>query len=307
MAIYSLNHKHIGKATQREPHTASAHVRYITRSSACREVLAERMPDESKEAQAWLREQEDADRKNARVIDKVMLALPRELTAEQRAELVREFAETVTQGRASWLAAIHDKDKDAENPHCHLVIRDRDFETGKRVAEMSERGSTDRLREAWEVAANAHLEQAGYEERIDRHTLAEQGVDREPTIHEGVRERRMRQRGARPNSKVVEFRNGAGAKSDSRDVDYPAIDQGRTRAEHNAEITNLAEMRAERQQAHVDAEEAHKALQRFRAENQRRQKLRSLMLNLEKRRKQSSTPKSSFERPKDEDENEPDW
>jgi len=137
MAIYSLNHKTIGKATQDAPFTASAHIRYISRSGACREIVGERMPVDPKKAQNWFNSEEKADRKNARICDKVMIALPRELDAEQRLHLVKDFAGRVTQGKAPWLAAIHDKGKDQKNPHCHLVLRDRDTQTGKRVLHMS--------------------------------------------------------------------------------------------------------------------------------------------------------------------------
>lgn len=73
MAIYSLNHKAVGKATQEREFTAAAHVKYITRDSACREVLGNRMPVEPRKAQTWLKAEETADRKNARVCDKVMI------------------------------------------------------------------------------------------------------------------------------------------------------------------------------------------------------------------------------------------
>ncbi|WP_205387787.1 MobA/MobL family protein, partial [Pseudosulfitobacter sp. DSM 107133] len=173
MAIYSLNHKAIGKATQDRPYTAAAHVRYITRSDACRTVLGERIPLDPKNAQGWFRSEERADRKNARVCDKVMIALPRELDADQREALVSDFASRVTKGQAPWMAAIHDKGKDRKNPHCHLVMRDRD-ESGRRCLHMSagkaerallkERGidamTTDRMRDIWEKAANDHLERS---------------------------------------------------------------------------------------------------------------------------------------------------
>lgn len=236
MAIYSLNHSAIGKATQARVHTASAHIRYVARRKACVRLMAARMPTTSAKAQAWFRAQEDDDRKNARVCDKVLLALPRELDADQRAELVREFAERATEGRASWLAAFHEKGKDKHNPHCHLVIRDRDPETGKRVCNMSERGSTERLRELWEQHANLALERAGRAERIDRRTLKAQGIERRPMIHEGLSAREMRTRGKPTRSRARHFRNGVGAKSDERVVDYRLIDQGRSRPAYNESI-----------------------------------------------------------------------
>lgn len=115
MAIYSLNHKSIGKTTQDQPYTTRAHVAYITRERALSRLDGARMPVSRKGAMDWFQAAEDGDRKNARVADKVMLALPRELDGEQRAALVRAFAEEVTQGRASWLAAFHDMGKDEKN------------------------------------------------------------------------------------------------------------------------------------------------------------------------------------------------
>jgi hypothetical protein len=233
VAIYSLHHATIGKSTQKRAFTAAAHVRYIARRKACSRLLAERMPSSSARAQRWLRAQEDADRKNARVCDKVLLALPRELSREQRAELVRSFAEAATHGRASWLAAFHETGKDAHNPHCHLLIRDRDPATGRRACGMSERGSTERLREAWERTANLALEQAGRAERIDRRTLEAQGIRRRPTIHEGLSAREMQGQGKPFRSQERQQRNGIGARSRVRTVDYTRLDDGRSRPAHN--------------------------------------------------------------------------
>ena len=245
MAIYSLNHSSIGRSTHAAG-TAGAHVGYITRSGACLSVMAERMPlaeagQRGGDARSWLDAQEAADRKNARVIDKVMLALPRELTAEEQAALVRSFAEEVTQGRAPWLAAIHQDHP--ENPHCHLVIRDKDPETGKRVVGLSEKGSTERLREAWEVAANLALEKAGREERIDRRSLKDQGIEREATIHVGPQAAAMERQGKQIDSQT---RQVTTPKGNVRDVRWAEIDGGRTRASHNDRVSarNAARNRA---------------------------------------------------------------
>lgn len=83
------------------------------------------------------------------------------------------------------VAAIHDTKADADNPHCHLVLRDRHIETGKRAVNMSEKGSTERTRELWETVANEALEAAGSDARIDRRSLIDQGItDRRPQGHE---------------------------------------------------------------------------------------------------------------------------
>lgn len=251
MAIYSLRLTPIGKTTQKKPFTAAAHVRYITRKEAMTLSMAERMPEAGSRAIRWLKAQEKADRKNARVADKMIIALPRELSADQQAKLIHSFAEAVTQGRASWFAAIHAKGKDRENPHCHLIVRDRDIVTGRRVAmfsagakEIKERAAKGEkspttlrmIREVWEQHANAALEAAGRPERIDRRTLREQGVGREAQVHEGPNIRAMHRRGYRPKSKERQVRNRALRKKGTpatRTVRYQAIDRGLTRAEFN--------------------------------------------------------------------------
>lgn len=234
MAIFSLHHSPIGKSTQAQPYTAAAHINYITRKRALRLMQKARLPGQSpREIADYLRECEDTDRKNARVIDKVMLALPLELNPTERVGLVREFAEHVTKGRAPWLAAFHDKGKDVRNPHCHLIFRDRDPDTGKRVIGTSEIGSTEKLRKQWEIFANGALKRAGRAERIDRRTLAEQGVDREPTIHEGPQSQAMDKRGARPTSRQITRRNRPGSRKKHRNVDYRRIDNGRSRPQEN--------------------------------------------------------------------------
>ena len=76
MAIYSLRLTPIGKTTQRQPFTAAAHLGYIVRKEAASHTMAERMPEGKVGAMRWLRAEERADRVNARVADKLVIALP---------------------------------------------------------------------------------------------------------------------------------------------------------------------------------------------------------------------------------------
>jgi len=234
MAIFSLNHRTVGRTTH-APRTASFNARYITREEACTKVLGARMPTEREALYAWLDAQEDGDRQNARVIDKVMVALPIELTHAQRAELVRSFAESMTDGRASWADALHDGPSDADNPHAHIIFRDRDYQTGKRVMKLSEKGSTERLRAAWEYHANFALERAGVDARIDRRSLAAQGIAREAQIHVGPAIRVLSERGERPSSTARTVNRIIDGELKPIVVDYPSIDRGKTRLEENTE------------------------------------------------------------------------
>ena len=184
MAIYSLHLCSIGKTTH-AARTAGAHIRYITRPTAQADLLGERMPTERNAARRWLDWEERRDRKNARVIDKLTVALPREMNPLQRRRLVKAFAERVTQGKASWFAAIHQSGRDAHNPHAHIVIRDRNPETGKRVALLSEKGSCRKIRLLWEQAVNAALDAQGSAQRVTRLSHAARGIETPPQRHRG--------------------------------------------------------------------------------------------------------------------------
>ncbi len=126
MALMHFQHKKIGKRTH-GPRAATMAINYITRfekldreaaaeavsynarDSAASVVLAGRMPDGKNEAARWLEARADEDRIDARICDTFIMALPRELTREQHIELIRDWCETVTQGKAAYFAAIHDK------------------------------------------------------------------------------------------------------------------------------------------------------------------------------------------------------
>ncbi|MGB8267176.1 MAG: MobA/MobL family protein [Candidatus Velthaea sp.] len=191
MAIYSLHHSSIGKATHR-PGTASAHLRYIARESACSLLIGNAPSGVSVERltlERWLREEEKSDRANARVIDKLTVALPIELDATHRAELVSTFCSKITDGKVPWVAGIHDRGEDAHNPHAHILIRDREFKTGARYIRTSSKGSTERFRLLWEQVANEELARCGEVTRIDRRSHRERGVPFAPTIHLGTADR----------------------------------------------------------------------------------------------------------------------
>lgn len=249
MAIYSCNLASIGRSTH-SPGTAGAHLRYIGRDGAEPIVEAHVIPVDPTAARTWMDREELAARANARLCDKVRVAIPRELDQAQRLQLIRDFVRDLTGDRVPWMFAIHQRGEDAQNPHAHIVVRDRDLETGKRLLRLSD-SARDRakaglepkavewIRERWEHCANAALECAGHAARIVRRSLEAQGVDRAPTIHIGPRGEEVERHVQRPTSKKRV--NGAG-----REIDYPAIDQGRTRKERNAEIIDMNLERAAR-------------------------------------------------------------
>ena len=255
MAIYSCNLRSIGRTTHAEG-TAGAHLRYIGREQAASEVMAAHMPDDPQGARTWMDNHERQARKNARLCDKLRLALPRELDERQRSELVRDFMAGLTGGRAvPWYAAIHQTGKDAHNPHAHIVVVDRDIETGKRVLMLSDSirdrekkgmpgpSAVEWVRECWERSANDALARAGHAARIDRRSLEAQGIDRDPQIHIGPRAQHIDTTVRRPDSKIVPDPT---PRRPDRVIDYPMIDAGRTRRERCTEIIDLNLERAAR-------------------------------------------------------------
>lgn len=242
MAIYSCNLSSVGRTTHAAG-TAGCHLRYIARAGAEPHVEAHVIPLDPAEARTWMDRQEVASRANARLIDKVRIAIPRELSREERASLVRDFVRELTKDRVPWMFAIHQDGKDAHNPHAHIVLHDRDIESGKRVLHLSD-SARDRaklglepkavewIRERWEHHANAALERAGHAVRIDRRSLEAQGIEREPTIHLGPRAQHIETFVERPRSRKRTTALG-------REIDYPRIDGGKTRRERHAEIIDL--------------------------------------------------------------------
>ena len=188
MAIYSLNHKSIGRTTHRAGR-AGAHIRYIARRSAEPVIISQLMPADWKKAKKWIDAQELASRKNARVADLVMIALPIELNKKQRLELVEQFLESITGGRVPAFAAIHQEGEDSHNPHAHILIHDKSPLNGRRVLKMSEMGSTLKIREQWARDASMALKRAFIDEKIDHRSYREREIQQVPTRHRGWRNR----------------------------------------------------------------------------------------------------------------------
>jgi hypothetical protein len=97
----------------------------------------------------------------------------------------------------------------------------------------TERGSTERFRDGWENAANRALERNGFEERIDRRSLAAQGIEREPQLHVGAGAEKLAERSHEFQSTQQEVTRLIHGRREIVTVNYPEIDRGSTRAEEN--------------------------------------------------------------------------
>ena len=147
-------------------------------------------------------------RKDARTAREWIVALPSELNAEQRTALTRDFAQCLVERYGVAVDfAIHapDREGDHRNHHAHILTTTRQVSRAadggltlgaKAHIELSDKARKERglgasadevkaVRELWERTANAALEQAGVDARIDARSLREQDIDRVPQIHAG--------------------------------------------------------------------------------------------------------------------------
>lgn len=176
------------------------------------------------------------ERANGRVYTEILVALPRELNGKQREELVREFTGEQLGERFPYTVAIHNpKALDGgEQPHAHIMFSNRELDGVERPIEVFfkranakspelggckksrewsfDKRSNDKLgeiREAWERSTNRALERAGLEERIDRRSLAERGIEREPEPKMGPKVTQMVKQGQETDigAEVIELRD----------------------------------------------------------------------------------------------------
>ncbi|MBT0571874.1 MobA/MobL family protein [Curvibacter sp. CHRR-16] len=145
------------------------------------------MKDRSK---LWNAVEEIEKRKDAQLAREIVLALPVELTRNQRVELLRNFVQEafVQKGMVADAAIHEDFYQETKNPHAHIMLTTRVVEPngfGQKERLWNDKQLLEEWRISWQIHANNALEKAGRDERIDHRTLAAQGIERMPTIHEG--------------------------------------------------------------------------------------------------------------------------
>jgi Ti-type conjugative transfer relaxase TraA len=179
----------------------------------------------------------------------IILALPHELSDEQRIEAVREFAAgLVYRYSVAVDFAIHapDRHSDDRNYHAHVLMTTRrigpdgfgaktreldSFTTGPREIEA--------IRQHWERIGNQALRRAGLDIRIDCRSYADQGIDREATVHLGPVASGMERNG---DGSDLGDRNRA---AKARNAERERIEGARTAV--SAEIIDLAAERVRRE------------------------------------------------------------
>jgi len=165
----------------------------------------------------WNKVEKHHKRGDAVLVREVEVALPSELTPEQRQALAVGYArELADRYGVAADVAIHapNKDGDERNHHAHIMLSachvQPDGTLGKKAVELDPihcqkhkiENMVARERVRWGELANAALERHGHDARIDHRSHAERGIEAEPTQHLGVA--------------AVGFERRTGQKSDKR-------------------------------------------------------------------------------------------
>ena len=146
------------------------------------EILApDHAPDWVRDrSELWNRVEESETRKNSQVAREVRVALPAELTHDERVALVRGFAQAqfVDRGMVADIA-LHapGREGDERNHHAHILLTTREVDADGFTTKNRDWNKVEVLegwREAWARDSNAALERAGIEDRVDHRTLVAQ-------------------------------------------------------------------------------------------------------------------------------------
>jgi hypothetical protein len=200
MAIYHLRATMISRSQGRSATAASAYrvaeriedrrtgliFDYAARGGVDHtEILApDHAPDWVRDrSELWNRVEESETRKNSQVAREVRVALPDELTHDERVALVRNYAQAqfVDRGMVADIA-LHAPGRvgDERNHHAHILLTTREVDAEGFTTKNRDWNAVEVLegwREAWARDSNAALERAGIEDRVDHRTLVAQRAE----------------------------------------------------------------------------------------------------------------------------------
>lgn len=188
-------------------------------------MLPKQAKEEFKNREVLWNEVEKIEKaKNSQLAREVEVAIPKELNREEQINLVRNYVKDnfVNNGMCADVC-IHDKGDG--NPHAHIMLTMRPIkkngEWGAKSKEqkiLDKNGNIQRTksgrilskkidstnwntkeflesyRKDWAKKINQELERKGIKERVDHRSYAEQGIIKEPTIHEGKTAREMEEK-----------------------------------------------------------------------------------------------------------------
>lgn len=179
----------------------------------CELVLPDGAPEWAQDRAALWNAAEDAERrKDAKVAREIEVALPVELSADERRELAVGFAREVSDRYGVAVdVAIHapGREGDHRNHHAHLLVTTRRIGPeglGEKTRELDVKVTAavevEALRQSWADRQNRALELAQVAERVDHRSFERQGLAQEATIHMGPAVAAMERRAEREASRA---------------------------------------------------------------------------------------------------------
>ena len=204
-------------------------------------------------------------RKDARIAREFELALPAELTKEQRRELATGFARhLVEQYGVAADVALHEPNRkgDQRNHHAHILVTTRQI-SAQGLGEKADLEREDKalraqgkpsgreqiaaLRADWATRCNTALERAGHQERVSHKSLEAQGIDREPTTHLGPVATAMERRGERSERGDLNREPGADRAAQVELASAEKMQTGTERMREQAREWRIAQEQAKEQ------------------------------------------------------------
>lgn len=166
-------------------------------------------PDLLDRNKLWNAVEKSENRKDACLAREFEIAFPDELNEQQRKAMLDELCKQIVNKYGVVVdASIHaphaESGSDKRNYHAHIMFTTRAIDPSSGLfADEKYRDfnkpmgskTTKEWREAFAILTNKHLEIGGFESRVDHRSLKDQGLDFEPTIHEGPEVTAMRRRG----------------------------------------------------------------------------------------------------------------
>ena len=152
---------------------------------------------------------DEHERKNGSVYREHIISLPREMTEQQRHELVQDWIKQEIGDKHPYSYAIHNPlaMDGKEQPHCHLMICERTLDGIDRGADLffkrynskdptkggakkantgldhaTRKEQIKQQRSRWEQLCNKHLERMGSHERVDLRNYKERGANKPQNI-----------------------------------------------------------------------------------------------------------------------------
>jgi flagellar biosynthesis regulator FlaF len=204
-------------------------------------------------AKLWNEAEKAEKRINSCVSREVLVALPAEMTNEQREELTRSIAGELVQRYGVGLSCgIHEPDKGEQNYHAHILMTTRRLGPdglGEKTRELDDKKQGPEqvaaIREMVANRTNEHLQRHGYEARVDHRSLEDQKqsaldngdlekaaeLSRAPTQHRG-RNPEVAQRVSveNENTKQANQQSQAEARAIFASMEQAAVEQGRLMA-----------------------------------------------------------------------------